>query len=191
MSKRIYLVRHGEIDYGIERRYIGITDYPLSNKGIEQIQRMKSDFEKIKAEKIYCSPLLRCRQTAEILRDSNSVELEIVKELEEIHMGDWENKTMAAIKRNFPDLYKARGEQMGTFIPPEGESFEQLQRRVFPAFQRIVEETTECGIIIAHAGVNRVILSKLRNLPLEGVLNIEQAYGCVTELEFNEGRFVT
>lgn len=41
MDKKIYLVRHGQIDCGKEKRYIGTTDLPLSNAGIEQICKLK------------------------------------------------------------------------------------------------------------------------------------------------------
>jgi alpha-ribazole phosphatase len=63
-----------------------------------------------------------------------------------------------------------------------GESFEQLQRRVMPAFDRIIDSTDGNILIIAHAGVNRVIISRLIALPLRDIMKLPQPYGCVNIL---------
>ncbi|HOR84925.1 MAG TPA: histidine phosphatase family protein, partial [Bacillota bacterium] len=60
MDRRIYLLRHGEIDCGKEKRYIGITDLPLNNKGRTQAYRLKDYFSNINMGKAFTSPLIRC-----------------------------------------------------------------------------------------------------------------------------------
>jgi len=189
MNKKIYLLRHGEIETGKERRYIGTTDLPLNNNGVAQINRISSCFSKLKLEKVYCSPLIRCLQTADIILSNQRDKLIISKDLMEINMGQWENKTMETIKHDFPQLYESRGKNMADFVPPEGESFRQLQHRVFPGFTKIIEETSESAMIIAHAGVNRVILTTLLGMPLEELFKLEQPYGCINVLAFQENRF--
>jgi probable phosphoglycerate mutase len=185
MDRKIFLVRHGQIDYGNKKRYIGITDLPLTNAGIVQATRLKEYFSGIEIEKAFSSPLKRCMQTAEILLEGSSINWEVIDELKEINMGKWENLTIDYIKEHFRDMYEKRGANIDTFIPLGGESFEQLQKRVMPAFEYIVENTAGNILIISHAGVNRVILSKLLDFPLQDIFKISQPYGCINELSWD------
>lgn len=186
MDKKIYLVRHGKPDIQNEKRYLGITDAPLDCDGIEQAKYLKRHFDQIPIEKIFTSPLKRSLQTAGIMCGGKRQGYRIVKEFKEINMGIWENKPVEYIKKNFPREYEDRGKNMATFIPAEGESFNQLADRVLPAFDNIVRHHSGNVIIIAHAGVNRVILSKILGISIQDIFSIRQPYGCVNELIFNE-----
>jgi probable phosphoglycerate mutase len=185
MDRKIFLVRHGQIDYGIEKRYIGITDLSLTNAGIRQAIRLKEYFSGVELEKAFTSPLKRCMQTAEILLEGSSISWKVIDELKEINMGEWENQTIDYIKDHFRDMYEKRGANIDTFIPPGGESFEQLQKRVMPAFEYIAQNTAGNILIISHAGVNRVILSKLLDFPLQDIFKIGQPYGCINQLSWD------
>jgi probable phosphoglycerate mutase len=185
MDRVIYLMRHGHIDTGNVKRYIGITDLPLSSKGVEQIIRLKGYFSDIKLEKAYTSSLKRCVQTSEIMLDGRNIQGIALDELKEINMGDWENQPIMYIKEYFKEQYENRGKNLDTFVPPGGESFEQLQKRVLLAFEYINDATRGNVLIIGHAGVNRVILSGLLNFPLKDLFKIDQPYGCINCLRWD------
>lgn len=185
MDRKIFLIRHGQIDYGSKKRYIGITDLPLSNDGIEQVKKLKEYFSGIEIEKAFTSPLKRCMQTADILLEGSNTEEKVLDELKEINMGEWENQTIDYIKGHFHEMYEKRGSNIDVFIPPKGESFEQLQKRAMIAFEYIALNTTGNILIISHAGVNRVILSKLLDFPLKDIFKISQPYGCVNQLSWD------
>jgi probable phosphoglycerate mutase len=188
MNRRIYLVRHGEIDCGEEKHYIGITDLPLNDKGRAQADRLKAYFSDIKIDKAYTSPLLRCVQTSEIILEGKTIEAIRVDELQEINLGKWEGKSFDYIKDRFPDQYKKRGMNIDCFIPPGGESFKQLQERVMPVFDEIIRSSDGNILIVAHAGVNRVIISKLMSFPLKDIMSLPQPYGCVNILFMDKTR---
>jgi alpha-ribazole phosphatase len=185
MDRKIFLVRHGQIDYGSEKRYIGITDLPLCNAGTLQVTKLKEYFSGIEIEKAFTSPLKRCMQTAEILLEGSNTNRIVLDELKEINMGEWENQTIDYIKDRFREMYEERGSNIDVFIPPGGESFEQLQKRAMPAFEHIAQNTTGNILIIGHAGVNRVILSKLLDFPLKDIFKIGQPYGCINQLSLD------
>lgn len=187
-QKIIYLVRHGQpLLPSAEKYYLGCSDVPLTVQGIEQAQWLRQFFaEQISRQQItaiYHSTLQRCRETAEIIAD-NKLFCVPVSELQEINMGQWELLPIAQIKQQQPEAYALRGQQMDTFCPPDGENFLQCQQRSVAAFQQIADvqsrETT--SIIVAHAGVNRCILSWIQQQPLRELLSIAQPYACVTEL---------
>ncbi len=186
MDRKIFLIRHGQIDCGGDRRYIGITDLPLSAAGIEQVTRLKECFSDVEMERVFTSPLTRCRQTAAILLKGTDTEAMVIDELKEINMGDWENQAIDYIKDRFPEMYEKRGANIDTFVPPGGESFAQLQKRVMPALEKIIVHTAGNVLIISHAGVNRVILSQLLDFPLQHIFKISQPYGCINQLSWNK-----
>jgi len=185
MDRKIFLIRHGQIDYGSEKRYIGITDLPLSNTGIGQVIRLKEYFSGIEIEKAFTSPLKRCMQTAEIIFAGCNTNRIVLDELKEINLGEWENQTIDYIKDHFHEMYDKRGSNMDVFIPPGGESFELLQIKAMKAFEYIIKNTRGNTLIVSHAGVNRVILSKLLDFPLKDIFKISQPYGCINQLSLD------
>ena len=182
--KTVYLVRHGHVQMPDERRYyLGQTDIPLSEKGKKQAQWLKEYFDDKEVSAVYHSPLSRCVQTADILSDGKT-DCIAVYDLQEISMGSWEMLPMEKIKSEQPGLYQQRGEQIDIFCPPDGESFIQCQARNINAFQDITA-SLHCGetaVIVAHAGVNRCLISWLTGQPLKNLLTISQPYACVTKL---------
>jgi probable phosphoglycerate mutase len=158
---------------------------PLCSEGIEQSIKLKKFFSSVDIDKVYISPLKRCVETADIILDHKNIDRILVEDLTEINMGKWEGKTFKYIKEQYPEEFIIRGNNMDTYSPPEGESFEELQKRVMPAFENIIANNSKNILIIAHAGVNRAILSKLLNLPLKELFNINQPYGCVNELKWS------
>jgi len=185
MNKIIYLIRHGKIDLGGKKLYIGSTDIPLSSEGIVQSELLKKYFSNIDIQKAYISPLQRCVATSNIILKDRNIDRIYIKELQEINLGEWENKTFQYIKLHFPQDYKKRGDNIDSFITKNGESFYQLQRRVMPVFNEIIKTKDNNILIVAHAGVNRVILSKLLNIPLKDIMYIYQPYACINKLFWN------
>lgn len=177
--RTIYLMRHGKPEFpNKEACCIGWTDLPLSEEGRSQIREAGRRFENEKIEKIYTSPLKRCVESAAIL-SGGRIPIEIVEELKEIGMGVWEGLPFSVIRERYPEEYEARGRDLAYACPQGGESFTQCQKRVVRAFRRIRQETTGSVILVAHAGVNRALISYLENRSLQEVLEIPQSYAAV------------
>lgn len=185
MNRKIYLIRHGKINMGDEKRYIGITDIPLNEEGVLQAKKIKKFFSNIHLEKAYLSPLTRCVETANIILEDRNVEKVFAKELIEINMGKWEGNTFNYIKDYFPDQFKERGRNIDSFTPEGGESFNDVRERVKHVLESIIKNTHGNILIIAHAGVNRVIISTILSLPLKRMFDIEQNYGCINEFSWD------
>ncbi len=185
MNKKIYLVRHGKIDISNEKSYIGITDLPINMEGIIQAKKLKIFFDAIDIEKVYVSYLKRCKQTAQIILENRNIEPILVKQFAEINMGEWEGQTFNYIKSTFPEEFKKRGENIDDFIPPKGESFQQLKERVMPVFRTIERNSKGNILIITHAGVIRGILSNILSIPMMNIFAIREKYGCVNEISWN------
>lgn len=179
-----YLVRHGHPQLPDGRKYyLGRTDLSLSPQGIAQAQWLEQFFAQQPVTAIYHSPLCRCRQTAEII-GGQRIPCRPVTDLQEIAMGQWEMLPMAQVKQQYPQAYWQRGKQIAQFCPPGGESFVQCQQRSIAALQQIAawQPAGNACVIVAHAGVNRCLLSWIGQQPLEQLLTIAQPYGCITPL---------
>ncbi|MDD3343007.1 MAG: alpha-ribazole phosphatase [Sulfurospirillaceae bacterium] len=184
MVEKIYLIRHGHINTGGEKRYLGVTDIPLDDLGIEQAKSLKSYFHPIPIDAVFTSPLQRCLKTSAILCDGKNLVSEVVENFSEINMGDWENRSIATIKSLYPEAYEQRGKDLEHFTPPHGESFKMLSQRVIKAFNAIVLKYSGTIVIVAHAGVNRMLLTQLLGKSINDMFSIEQPYACVGELIF-------
>ena len=94
-KKEIYLMRHG--DTGLQGRYVGASDVPLSSLGVEQTKALCAHLSTVSFDAVLCSPMARCRQSIETLDAHRDVEF--YDFLREIDFGLWERKTFSEIVR--------------------------------------------------------------------------------------------
>ena len=97
----VLLIRHGATAGNLKKRYIGRTDQPLCAAGEAQLRRLADDLPP--CDHLFCSPLLRCRQTAQLLWPG--VEQTVVDELRETDFGPFEGKNHEELKDD--PLYQA------------------------------------------------------------------------------------
>jgi probable phosphoglycerate mutase len=182
-TKKIYLLRHGVIQFSERKTYIGQSDIPLSQVGIDQAKAWHEYFQKKLPEKIFCSDLKRCVVTAKIVAGPFPERICIRKELREISLGQWEGVAMEDIQNKFPGQWELRGTNLKGFRPPEGESFFDLSQRVVPVFYALCGNTPGDILIISHAGVIRVILAEVLKIDLNDLLKIPQEYAALNVME--------
>lgn len=184
-ATRFYLIRHGQVVNHHEFRYNGHFDVDITEVGVDQMDRL-ADFlsaEPIKA--IYSSDLQRARKGAEIIGRALGLKPEKVSAFRELHLGRWEGLTRAEAAEKYPDEADFRFQDLATGKIKEGESLVELGARVLPALDELAERHRgEAVCIVAHGGVNRVILSDAMGLPIENFFRIEQDYGCLNLVDY-------
>ena len=149
-SVRLALLRHGPTDWNAAGRIQGHTDIPLSDAGLAKMAGLRLPFA---MARVYCSPLLRARQTAEALMLRGVVQ---DARLMEQHWGQWEGLTREQIfARHGDDAFVIAGSQRGAeFRPLAGESTGELHARV-GAFLKDIASGQGDAVGIAHLGVLR------------------------------------
>jgi probable phosphoglycerate mutase len=186
-TRIIYLLRHGHIqDVNNVRRYIGQMDLPLSVEGERQARLLQNELSPKKITAVFCSDLRRSLDTARIIAAGLDKNIIVQPSWREISMGDWEGKSFTEIKRDFPAEYAARGNNVAGYRVPGGESFQECQARIIPAFLEFVNFSDGNIIIVGHAGVNRVLICYLLGMPLENLFRISQDYGCMNVLLYHK-----
>lgn len=198
MITTVYIIRHGATVNAEEKRYAGHLDVPLSPEGEKQIERLSRHlvYEPSSAQSadgpshsldcVYCSDLQRARKSAEIIARPFGLNPVLIPALRERNFGCWEGMTFDEINRKYPDDFNAWGNAPLTFFPAGGESTEAVRDRVVPAFFDIIEMMQGKRLaIVAHGGVNRVILCNLLGIPLRNMFRIDQDYGALNEFSFH------
>jgi probable phosphoglycerate mutase len=174
-------MRHGALPPNPERRFVGQQDIALSEKGRAQAASWRSRLCRIPFAAVVGSDLSRCLDTAELATDTRLTPLIREPAFREIRLGEWEGLTPGEVEACFPGAYAERKKDMAGFRPAGGESFRDLAARVLPAFDAHVRAFRGRPLlIVAHAGVNRVILARAMALPLSDLQDIPQPYACCT-----------
>lgn len=192
---RIYLIRHGETEDSDSRRYKGHLDVPLSERGTVQIRRVAEHLSRSAGgpdgnrglQAVYCSGLSRALRSAEIIAVPLGLNPVIHDGLKERSFGLWEGMSFDEIRDAWPDAFTAWAKNPLRFSPLEGESTLDVRDRALQAFHEIAgRHTGDDIVIVAHGGINRVILCELLGMPLENIFRIEQDFGALNEIELRD-----
>ena len=167
----IYFLRHGQTDYNAARRIQGVLDVPVNAQGRLQARRNGGVLNELISDKsrfdFVASPLLRARQTMEIVRSAMKLAPEGYRtdaRLQEIHFGAWAGMTMAEIAASEPEDCASRQADPWNFTPPGGESFKELYARAMDWLASVTAGT----VAVAHGGIIRCLRGYFLKLtPLE------------------------
>jgi alpha-ribazole phosphatase len=182
---RLYLVRHGQVADGHTDRYHGNNDIGLSDNGVRQFEDLAAQLTGVPLAGIYASDLTRALTGAEIIRRGREAPLQIIPEFREIHFGAWEGLSFTEIAERYPAELEARFRDLTSFRIPGGESLLDVSSRVLPRLNDLINgHHQQALIIVAHAGVNRVILSEALGLPLDHLFRLDQNYGCLNVIDY-------
>ena len=146
----LLLLRHSITPGNLKKQYIGVTDQPLAPEGEALAREKQPDMPRVEA--LWISPMLRCRQTAEILFPG--VEQRLVDALKECDFGTFEGKTWAELKDD--PIYQAwlAGDPHIAF--PGGEVLGEHIARCRRGVAHVVEQARALGMsrpgILAHGG---------------------------------------
>jgi alpha-ribazole phosphatase len=159
ITYKLHFIRHGQTSANRSGQYIGRTDAPLCDEGIEELLQLRKDYVYPKVEAVYTSPLARCIHTADILYPQH--EAVIVDDLTEMDFGYFEGKTAEELQ--YDPSFLSWLEDSRHHSPPGGEDGEEFLLRITGALQQIfrdmmAQEITNAAVI-THGGVIMTLLS--------------------------------
>lgn len=179
MPRTIYLLRHGTI--GSDGRFVGSTDLDLSDEGRQQVQRVQALLAVADIDKVFCSPMRRCRQSMELL--TRIPEGEVLSDLREIDFGQWEQLSYEDIASGFPEHLRLWEENPESFAFPEGESLKGFNDRLLKVSSRLEGDECENMLLICHGGVIRHLICLFLRLPCSSSMLFTVKPGCVTRID--------
>jgi 2,3-bisphosphoglycerate-dependent phosphoglycerate mutase len=152
---RLYFVRHGESVANtagiISNRAL---PHPLTDKGRQQAQGLAQKLRNESVAKIFSSPILRAKQTAEILAQALDVPLEIADALREYDCGTLEGKSISEHEQDYAQLFAAwrAGKWDSRF--DGGESLLDIRARFVPFVEQLMRKATvtDTFVLVSHGG---------------------------------------
>lgn len=169
----VYLARHGQTTYNLERRFQGHLPVPLDDTGREQAadlaERASSGTSGsagagpvgarggIPFRVLWCSPLLRARETADIVGARLGLEPREEPRLKETDAGDWTDRLFTDVQAEDPNGFAGFIEGRPDFAFPGGESFAAQGERVAAALAD-VEAGDLPALVVCHGVVIRIAL---------------------------------
>ena len=175
---KVYLMRHGETDYNKKGLIQGTLDIPLNEFGLELAEKTKEGFqnEGLTFDYCYCSPLIRARQTAEIILRGTDTPISYDERIREMNFGEGEGQKLADLSwnpalKNIDALFHAPEQYRAT---EQGESYEAI----LP-----LEEKMKRVLICCHGGIIRAFLAYIKGLEIKDFWNSHQPNCSVNILE--------
>lgn len=156
-------VRHGESEANRAGIIQGRGDYPLSDIGREQARLASAALAGFGPSIIFSSPLVRARETAEIINRAHGVEIIAMPELQEYNLGEFEGKTFQAVLEGYPEVKPgiARGVPFH-HLAPGAETDAEADGRAARAIELLLGSGADRAIVVAHLGIlERIVLAAL------------------------------
>jgi broad specificity phosphatase PhoE len=153
----MYLARHGQTAYNAERRFQGQGPVPLDETGRAQALALAEQAEAYEFAALWCSPLRRARETADVVAQRIGLTPREDPRLMETDAGDWTDRTFAEIEARAPTEFARWVGGDPTFGFPGGESFAVQGVRVAAALYDI-KRAEAPALVVCHGGVIRIAL---------------------------------
>ena len=187
---KVILIRHGETDWNTKQIFRGRVDVPLNDVGLTQAKAVGASLKNIQIDAIYSSPLGRARETAKVLAESRSLEVELEEGFIDIDFGKWQGIAHEKIKEEYESLYERwlKNPQMVTF--PGGESLRDVSTRSMRALEKVIKKHSGKTIaIVSHRVLNKVLLCGVLGLELSHFWYIKQDTCAINRFVYKDERF--
>ena len=159
MASGVYLARHGQTAYNLEGRFQGHLPVPLDDTGREQAAELAERAAAYDFAALWCSPLLRARETADVVARRIGLQPREDVRLVETDAGNWTDRSFAEVHAEAPELFAAFLAGDPSFAFPGGESLAQQDERVAAALTD-VEAGELPALVVCHGMVIRAALSR-------------------------------
>lgn len=183
----LLLVRHGATSANEQKPYIlqgDSMDLPLSPNGQEQARAVGNFLAPFPVKHVYCSTMLRARQTAGEIARHHHLEIQPIDGITECAVGKWEGMDWTSIEAQYPEECRRFLENPAEIPYLGGESYGDVQRRVMPILERLLDQHRGKLItVVAHNVVNRVIISQLLGFELKRAKELHQQNCCVNLIQ--------
>ncbi len=160
MATTILLVRHGQTNHNKVRFITGWGEEDLNDTGYEQARKLSKRLAGSPISSIYSSPLKRTLSTARTIAEPHGLELQILDDLIEVNLGDWQGQYDEDVRKKWPELREQSLLDPSNISIPNGESFDQLTERSIRALETVLSANPDGQVIIVtHDAVIRVLVA--------------------------------
>lgn len=185
----LIIVRHGVTKHTAAKRFsggLGGDNPPLTDEGRDQVAATADWLSPLhgKVAAVVASPVLRTRQSGEILADALGAPLTEEPGFAELEFGEWDGLTFAEVMEKFPDELKAWFGHTEV-PPPGGESFASARERVLDGLARTLEAYAGRTVVVAsHVTPIKLLVAEAVGAPLDAGFKMELSPASVTVIAY-------
>ncbi len=166
----LYIMRHGKTDWNDMKKLQGRTDVPLNEEGRRMAEEAREEYKEVHFDICFSSPLIRAKETAEILLEGRDVPIITDDRLKEMCFGVCEGQVIVFGVDESPIIpFFLKPEEYTE--PVEGaESFEELFARTGQFLEEKAMPEVEAGkdvLIVGHGAMNSSIVSQIKNYEIK------------------------
>lgn len=164
----IYLIRHAEAEGNLYRIAQGQDNSILTDLGWQQIRALERRFAEIPVDAVYASDLYRTCATASAIYRPKGLPLHRRRDLREICVGVWEQKTWGEIARRDPEQLEDFNRRLHLWHVEGAETPQAVQARMLAAVREIAAANDGRTVaVFSHGCAIRLTLAALQGIPLE------------------------
>jgi len=185
MHTRLILIRHGETDWSLKKRYCSFSDVDLNENGVKQAILLSERLRKDAVHKAYSSNMKRTLQFARIL--FKDLPIGFMPELREMNFGVFEGLTHEEIVERHPEIYKRWLDNPFNAVIPEGDSLACFKNRVEKALAQLISVNKGKTLaVVTHAGPIKIIINNV--LKSKDIWKIVIDLASISIVEFKNGK---
>lgn len=193
---RLYIIRHGETEWNVLRRFQGRSDIPLNEEGRRLARVTAKALREVPFSRIYTSPLKRAYETAMIIKADRDIPVIVEPRIIEIGFGEYEGLCCGKEHYNIPDPdFMNFFEKPEAYKPPRGaEGIDELKARTADFLQEIVynkDMEKDTVLVSTHGAALRGLLSNITQVGIEDFWGNGVHKNCaVTIVDVKDGQMV-
>ena len=157
---KLYIVRHGETEWNVIKRFQGQLNTPLTEKGMEKLRETGKKLENVLFDEVYTSELGRTVASAEIILNENrgyknkKLELKKLAELNEVYFGVWQGLTYEEVFLKYPEeannyFYNVKNYKAENV---EAENLKDALERFLKGINKILDSHESGNILVVTHG---------------------------------------
>lgn len=167
---RLFITRHGETEWNVQKILQGRKDSQLTEIGINQAELLAERLKDIEFNKIFSSQSGRAVKTAEIVRGSKEIEIIKAEEIMEMSLGKWEGRRVEETKELYPERFGYFWEQPELYTSDDSETFYDVRDRAVGFLSEITKKHQAGNILIVTHGVTlKVIMAYFEGKNIENL----------------------
>ncbi|MGJ7918974.1 histidine phosphatase family protein [Neobacillus sp. LXY-4] len=159
----LYLTRHGQTEWNIQKRLQGWGNSALTKQGIQNAVALGEKLKEVRFDAVYSSTSNRTIETAKLIIGEKQLHINTDENLREMGLGEWEGKTHQEIKERHPEQFINFWENPVDYQPVGGETFHDLSVRAMSVLNKIISSHTTGNIlIVTHTVVLKSLLMQVK-----------------------------
>jgi probable phosphoglycerate mutase len=185
----LYMTRHGETEWNLEKRMQGWEASALTAKGRQNARELGHRLREVHLDHLYISPIGRVRETVRMMDLDPSIPVTVDDRLREMHMGTGEGRTAAEIEVAHAIVHTSFWQTTHAYIPESGESFDEVRERILSFLERLADHKEDENILsVTQCIFLNILLTHLHQKPFATLWDPPFIHGnSLTIVEYTDG----